>query len=410
MEISKILQLIKNGENSGVEFNRDDLRPEQLAREIVALANLKGGLVILGVEDDGTLSGVTRDNLETWIMDTVFGRYVHPQILPYYEEVEVQEGVRLAIITIAEGVSKPYVLRHNGREDIYVRVGSTCRLATREQSARLFASGGLLHTEILPVSGTILDDLDLARLKDYLQNLVADPEVPDSTQAWIDRLCGLGFMVKQGEGVFCTIAGLVLFGHSPRHSLRQAGIRWMSFADVDMNYAAEDDTLLDGPIVPLGMGKPGVRQIKQDGLLEKLMDRVRPFISGPDVMVDNLRREPRYFYPLDALREAILNAVAHRDWTRATEIEVVNFSDRIEITSPGSLPNSMTLEKVLAGQRSPRNSLIVDVLRDYGYVEVRGMGVRRKIVPLTLEFTGKDAILESTDDYFRVTLPAKIYV
>ena len=68
---AELLEIIANGENSGVEFKRDDIRAEQLAREIVAMANLRGGMVLLGVEDDGTISGIQRDDLETWVMDTV---------------------------------------------------------------------------------------------------------------------------------------------------------------------------------------------------------------------------------------------------------------------------------------------------------------------------------------------------
>ena len=164
----ELLQIIAHGENSGVEFKRDDLRPEQLAREIVALANLEGGKLLLGVEDDGSISGVQRADLETWVMDTVFGRYVHPLILPYYEEVALDDGKRVAVISITQGAYKPYVVRHNDREDVYVRVGSTSRRATREQQARLFESGGLLHAEMLPVSGSGFGDLDPARLADYL--------------------------------------------------------------------------------------------------------------------------------------------------------------------------------------------------------------------------------------------------
>lgn len=76
MRSEDILELIANGENSAVEFKRDDLRPEQLAREIVALANFQGGRVLLGVEDDGTISGIQRPDLEHWVMDTVFSRHV----------------------------------------------------------------------------------------------------------------------------------------------------------------------------------------------------------------------------------------------------------------------------------------------------------------------------------------------
>lgn len=118
MRSEDILELVANGKNSAVEFKRDDLRPEQLAREIVALANFQGGRVLLGVEDDGTISGIQRPDLEHWVMDTVFSMHVHPLILPFYEEVAMPDGRRVAIVSVTQGTSKPYVLRHNGREDI----------------------------------------------------------------------------------------------------------------------------------------------------------------------------------------------------------------------------------------------------------------------------------------------------
>ena len=407
---SELLEIIENGENSGVEFKRDDVRPEQLAKEIVALANLQGGRVLLGVEDDGSISGVQRDDLETWVMDTVFGRYIHPLILPFYEELVLDDGKRVAVVTITQGTAKPYVLRSNNREEIYVRVGSTSRLATREQQARLFESGGMLHAETLPVSGTSLGNLDMTRLADYLVNVAGDLEAPATTDDWERRLEGLGLLIAREDGrPVCTIAGLVLFGRSPRRSLRQAGVRWMSFAGVDMEYQAQDDTLVDGPMVALFEGRAGVgRQLVEPGLVERLVDRMRPFISEEsNASSEGLRRERVYRYPLDALRETILNALVHRDWTRSLEVEVVNYADRLEVVSPGTLQNSMTIEKMLAGQRSPRNPIIVEIMRDYGYVDMRGMGVRRKIVPLTREYTGQDAQFDLTEDHLRVVIPAR---
>lgn len=407
---TQILEIIHNGENSGVEFKRDDLRPEQLAKEIVALLNFQGGKVLLGVEDDGTISGIQRTDLETWVMDTVLGRYVHPQILPFYEEIQFDEGKRVAIISFTQGTAKPYVLRHNNREEIYVRVGSTSRLATREQQARLFQSGGMLHAEVLPVSGSSFRDLDSARLTDYLVNIAGDPVAPQSSEDWEQRLTGLGFMVHHPDaGTVCTMAGLVLFGRNPRRSLRQSGVRWMSFMGETKEYQAQDDEILNGPLLALWEGRIGAgRYIVEEGLLERLMSRMRPFISEEENTITNgLRRERNYYYSLDAIREALLNALVHRDWTRSIEIEVVNYSNRLEITSPGALQNSMTIEKMLAGQRSPRNPIIVEIMRDYGYVDARGMGVRRKIVPLTRNYAGKDAEFELTDDYLRVTIPAR---
>lgn len=408
---SELLEIIANGENSGVEFKRDDLRPEQLAKEIVALANFQGGKLLLGVEDDGTISGIQRDNLETWVMDTVFGRYVHPMILPYYEELELDEGKRVAVIALTQGTAKPYVLRNNNREEIYIRVGSTSRLASREQQVRLFESGGMLHSEVLPVSGSGLEDLDQSRLTDYLINIIGDLTIPKSSEDWEQRLKGLGLMVERAESdsAVCTIAGLVLFGRSPRRILRHAGVRWMSFIGDEKEYQAEDDTVLDGPLIALWEVRSGEgRIIIEDGLVERLADRMRPFISEEgSVINEGMRRDSVYRYPLDAVREAILNAFVHRDWTRSSEVEVVNYSNRLEIISPGTLQNSMTIEKMLAGQRSARNSIIVEIMRDYGYVDSRGMGVRRKIVPLTRDFAGKDAAFDLTDDYLRVVIPAR---
>lgn len=408
---SELLELIANGENSGVEFKRDDVRPEQLAKEIVALANLQGGRVLIGVDDDGTVSGIRRENFEAWVMDTVFGRYVHPILQPFYEEVALDDGKRVAIVSITQGTAKPYVLRHNAREEIYVRIGSTSRLATREQQARLFASGGLLHAELLAVSGSTLSSLDQARLTDYLVNLVGDTEPPTTKLEWFQRLTGLGLMMERDGGApVCTIAGLVLFGHSPRRYLRQAGLRWMSFAGTDMTYQAQDDTFLDGPLTALCEGRPGSgRQLISRGLIENLLDRMRPFISERKRAVDTeLRHDLEYRYPVDALREAVLNALVHRDWTRSLEVEIVNYANRLEVLSPGPLQNAMTIEKMLAGQRSPRNPIIVEIMRDYGYVDMRGMGVRRKIVPLSRDYTGRDASFELTDDSLRVILPARV--
>ncbi len=404
---SELLEIIANGENSGVEFKRDDIRPEQLAKEIVALANFQGGKIILGVEDDGTVTGIQRENLEEWVMDTVFGRYVHPMILPFYEEVQVDDEHRVAVITITQGTAKPYVVRHNDREEIYVRVGSISRRATREQQARLFALGGMVHTETFPVSGSSLKDLSRDRLIDYLMTIVGDPKPPVSDEEWIERLCGLGFMTEHEDlPAVCSIAGLVLFGHSPRRLLRQAGIRWMAFDRPEKNYRAIDDKIIDGPLVALlRTGEMGKREVLEKGIIEMLVDNMLPVISTESEKIDAVMRRERYwYYPVEAVREAVVNALAHRDWTRYEEVEIIAFSDRLEITSPGALQNSMTVEKMIAGQRSPRNPLIVEVLRDYGYVEARGMGVRNKIIPLVKE-RGNEPEFIATEDYLKVVIP-----
>ncbi|EIJ34296.1 ATP-binding protein [Thiothrix nivea] len=407
MRRDELQEILANGENSGVEFKRDDIRPEQLAREIVALANFQGGRILLGVEDDGSVSGIRRGDMEEWVMN-VFRDKVHPMMLPFYEEIGLSDGKRVAVVSFTQGISKPYVVRHAGREDIYLRVGSTSQLATREQQARLYALGGMLHTEVMPVPGTSMAALDKARLQNYLEVVIADPEVPQTAQDWEERLLGLGFLVKSLLGeVLCTIAGLVLFGVRPRRYLRQAGIRAMVFEGSDKAYQARLDEVLDMPLVGrIERDRAGNRLVIEDGLVEKLVSVLRPFIFYESGVIDenSLRRDRGWMYPLNALREVVINACAHRDWTRFVDIEVGVYADRLEVVSPGALQNSMTIEKMKAGQRSPRNPIIVEVLRDYGYVDARGMGIRTKVIPQMRAFNGTEPEFEATEDYLKTTL------
>jgi ATP-dependent DNA helicase RecG len=409
MKKKELLELIANGENSGVEFKQDMIRPEQLAKEIVALANLKGGRILLGVADDKSIVGITRENLSEWVADTVFSRYVHPMILPYYEEVAMNNGKIVAVVTIGQEVSKPYVVRANDRETAYVRIGSASRSATREQLLMLGAASGIVHSEIMPVQRSSFESLDLARLENYLHDILKDPEVPESRSAWITRLKALGLMVDGAVNEpVCTIAGLVLFGIKPRQFLRQSGLRLMFFEALDKVYQAQMDKILDAPLVGrFQIGKMG-KNLIDAGLIEKTLELIEPFVTlEPSTIDENFRREKKWLYPFEALRELIINALAHRDWTRFVDVEIVGYRDRLEITSPGALPNSMTVEKVLAGQRSARNTIVVEVLRDYGYVDARGMGIRVKVVP-ALKASGAKWNVEATDDFVKTTVEKSI--
>ena len=311
-----ILEIIANGESSAVAFKRDDCRPEQLAEAIVAMVNHQGGMILLGVEDDGQVSGIQKDNLADWIMDTVISRKVHPQILPSYQEVLIDEGKRVAILSFTQGVSKPYVLRHNNREEVFIRAGSTSRAASREQQARLFDLGRVLHTETLPVSGTSIDSLDMARIKDYLSNILQDPEIPTSDEGWIRRLIDLGFLNLRADSLpVCSIAGLLLFGHKPRRHLRQAGARVMVFDGVEKDYGSRLDEVLDMPLVGFWHREQnGGRTLVTNGLVESIIQTLKPFLTEESKEMDeSLRRQRSWHYPIEAIREVVVNAIAHRD-------------------------------------------------------------------------------------------------
>ena len=393
-----LLELINQGEGARLEFKRDDVRPENLAREIVAFANMNGGVVLLGVEDNGNVSGIQRENAQAWLMDTVIRRYVEPQIIPNYEEVEHENG-RVAVIRVPMGAAKPYGVRQNDRLDYYMRTGNTCQLPGRDQIARLFQAGGLVSVEKMPIHGSSLQEIDMRRIEDYFLNILDEGEVKN----WEQKLLNRELLVTdewQEDIHYCSYAGYMLFAKKPRRRLPQAGVRLLVFPGTDMDYDANLDEILDIPFV--GLQEEG----ENDGIEESLPNRVisylQPHISKE--RLEGMQRERHWDYPVEVIRELLINAFAHRDWTRPNDVHLTVFSDRLEINSPGALPNGITIEKIKAGQQTPRNTNIVRVLRDYGFMDDRGMGIRRKVIPLMNERNGTEPEFEATEDYFKVVL------
>ena len=393
--------IIAGGENAKIEFKRDDptLRPERLAREIVAFANMNGGVIVIGVEDDGAVSGVTRRNLQAWLMDTVIGRFIDPQIVPDYDEF-VLDDKQIAVVTVPAGSAKPYAVRQQERTDYYIRLGDTVQRAGREQMARLFQSGGLVSVEKMPVHGSVLADLDMRRLEDYFLNVLGEEAVAD----WRRTLLNRELLVAdewRPEVRTCSHAGIVLFAREPRRRMPQAGIRLLVFSGTDMDYDANLDEVLDIPFVGLKERRGG-RQFIEQSLPGRVLSYLQPHISRE--RLEGVYRRRHWDYATEVIRELLVNAFAHRDWTRPGDVQLTVFADRLEVHSPGSLPNGVTVEKAKEGLRVPRNPNIVNILRDYDFMEHRGMGIRRKVIPLTRAHNGTDPEFDATEDYFKVTL------
>lgn len=398
MTKAELSEILANGENSGVAFKRDDLRPEQIAKECVALLNLRGGHVLLGVEDDGAITGLTRKDCEEWVMDTVFGRYIKPQTIPYYEEIKTEQGT-IGVISLEQGIIKPYAVVSHNREDIYIRAGKVSKLANREIQLRLIQEGGHFHIESLPVNGTSIEDLDLERFKWYYQTFY---ETEDAVQEEVaETLEKLDFLrKKQDQGYAATIAGLLLFGETPSRKLPQAGFRVISYQGNERDLNADHDELIDGPIVAITKNRDTIKS----GLMNRVMDRLQSFLSSEQLGSDGITRYREWVYPREALRELLVNAIAHRDWTKNNTNKLEIFIDRIEVTSAGAIPNTLTIDKIKAGVQYPRNPNLVRVLRDIGIMEDRGMGIRRKVIPLLKEQGFDKPIFEDTEDYLKVII------
>jgi len=406
MTRSELSELIYHGENSGVEFKRDKVRPENLAKDIVALANFRGGYILLGVEDDGTISGLKREpsKVEEWVMN-ICRSLVYPPIIPYWEVVRNYEPDKhIGIIFLpSDCPDKPYKVKLGSYWVTYIRVGSTSREATREEEARLYQSGGLLRYDLKPVPGTSLSDLDLQRVKNYFEVFrEALTPLPQKEKEWISLLENTEIMAESREQPMVTVGGLLLFGKKPHKFLPQCGITAVAYKGEEKDYEVKDEEIIRGPLVSLFDKQ---RNIIEAGVIDRAFEFVKRNLKV--TTLKDSRREEDYLLPLEAVREIIINAVAHRDYTiYSVDIEISIFSNRLEVISPGLLPNTITVEKIKYGCRAARNELIRDILRDYGYIEARGMGIPYKVLAVLrrLEYPEPEFIEDRDGQHFIVKL------
>ena len=423
MNRTDLTELIHHGENSGVEFKRDDVRPERLAKEMSALLNLEGGRILLGVEKDRSVSGLTREReqAEEWVMD-VARVHLRPATIPFWETLDWGDGKTVGVISLpADAPDKPYKCRRGSAWVTQVRVGTTSRDATNEEEARLYMQSGRLQYDRKPVPGAVMDDFDMRRLVNYFRDVRRQscPPVQDDA-AWTRLLLNTELMYEDRGRPLPSAGGLLLFGVRVQRYLTQAGISAAAYSGIEKDYDARERAVLRGAVVslfpePLGdMGQayPGLPTTfseaggtVESGVIDQAMDFVRRNITIAASIDNGGRRVDRWDYPIEAVREAVVNAVAHRDYTISVmDIELSIYADRLEIISPGRLPNTVTVDKMRAGYRASRNELIKEVLRDYGYVEATGLGVPRKIIAGMQRYNGTEPDLVEEESRFIVRL------
>lgn len=453
MTKTELLEVIRNGESSGVEFKRDTIESRALAKGLVAFANLRGGAVLLGVDDNRSVVGLTRPKIEEWVMTTCRDK-VRPEVIPYFEIIrDVERGKDVAVVQVEQGWGVHHVW-HDNHRTYYIRVGTQSREASQEELERLFQQRGAFRLELRPVAGTSISDLDRRRLRDYFSRIgqqAVPPEKPpaglrekaeersrgiakeiegdeskwrdyydsvhdemqmdwneQTEERWKSLLRNTEFLSDEG-GSSTTVAGLLLFGQQPNRFLPQAGIDAAAYPGKVKDYASKERISLRGPMTPLfSRNELGEMLLIENGLVEQAVEFVRRNIGVRATLVNGSRRVEKRDYPEEAVREAIVNALVHRDYLlSSTNIELSVYEDRLEITSPGRLPNGITPEKMITGCRAARNQLLKDVMRDYGYLEHMGMGVPRKIVKGMLEHNGTMPELIEDGERFIVRLLKK---
>lgn len=376
-----VVELLKHPEGKTLEFKRDLSSPAGVMRTICAFANTAGGTLVVGVEDSGgTVRGVSQpldveERLANLVSDSITPRLV-PEI-----EIVPWRRTHLVLARVYPSQSRPYHLAREGPEaGVYVRVGSTNRRADAQLIAELrrLARGESYDEQPMP-------ELDSEAL-DFRAASESFAPVRKLRRADLESLKLI--TDHQGRKV-PTVGGMLLFGLGRGRYFPDAWIQAGRF---------------DGTTKARIIDQAEIHAYPTRAVEEAIAFVHKHLLRGVDI--GEVRRQERWSLPPVAVREAIINAVAHADYSQlGAPIRVSMFDDRLEIESPGLLPAGLTVEDLHRGVSKLRNRVIGRVFHTLGLVEQWGSGVQR------MTSACRDAglappTLEEVATRFRVTLTA----
>jgi ATP-dependent DNA helicase RecG len=343
-------QILVEGESGRVEFK--EKMGEETLETVAAFANAHGGTLLIGIADDGTVKGVTlgKETLRDWANRIAQTTHVHPQVLPL-----TYQGRTVVILEVPESSLKPVSCR--GR--YLKRVGSSNRQMTDDDLTRaVLGSVGVTWDEMVEPRAA-LDDLDGEQMQRFrkLCNLKGRrPIPPDEEDSAVLEKLGL---LPEGD---VSRAAVLLFGKNPQHFYPHARVRIGRFRTETL---IVDDREIVGPLFDQ---------------VEAVMGYFRERLQTHFAFRETAARDVVWEYPLGALREAIINAVCHRDYLDSGHVQVRWHDDRIVFLNPGGLPESLRIEDLKREHRSVlRNRKIAEVLFYAGFIEQWGSGTLRMI-------------------------------
>ncbi len=384
---------VKEWETQGTEFKRE-FSTDPIRKTLVAFSNdyaeAGGGVLVIGV-DPSTRSIVGVDDPEG-TMRRVTGLCrdgtIVPTLAPRIYPVEVR-GKTVVVVEVRRSERRP----HRANNICYIRVGPTTRKATPDEEFELVRRSERFPFDMLPVREASYEDLDLVKFaREFLPKRVAADVLDLNGRSPVEWAEHLKFLIREGERLVPTVAAILLFGKEPQRFFPHSSIDFIRFGGDDPSYPILDRKELTGTLDALI--KAGVE------VVERYMVRGYRFSERSPVRTDIVE------YPLRAVREAIANAVVHRDYERTrTNVSIKMFDDRIEILSPGGLFGIVTRENFGTGINDYRNPTLAVGLNLMGLVERAGTGIfliRRQF----RENGALEPTFEIGDHYLLVKLPA----
>ncbi len=383
MEPSEVVEAVARGEDGRNQFKLDVTNPTGLAAEISAFANTEGGRIFIGVSDLGAIVGVSTDGIRriNQLISTAASEHVRPAINPFTENVEVN-GVVVIVVQISKGVSRPY-LDTSGA--VWVKSGSDKRKVTaREELRRMFQEADLLHADEVPVSEMSVQDLDQDFFRSFHERRY-QRRVEDTGLDIPTILRNMNLLKENGAP---NVACALLFGTGAIPHLPAFRVRAIAYPGNEIS----DSEYLDSR-----------------DITGRISDT---FQQTFDFVVSHLRRpqgtqgfnsigEPEI--PSVVFQELLANALIHRDYFISAPIRVLAFRDRIEIVSPGHLPNNLTVENIKAGNSNMRNP----ILGSYALYLLPYAGVGSGILRALRAWPDTDFVDDRDGNLFKVVVRRK---
>ena len=335
MTASELHEIISRGEDSKTQFKRQFNSIDALAVEISAMLNSDGGQIIVGVSDSGEIIGIEGvHKLNQWISNTC-SQKMEPPASVITENLRVNDKL-VVVINVPLGTDKPYAVN---KRDFWVKVGADKRRATREELRRLMQASGVFHADEMPLAHTNLDNLDFFRFRYfYKQQYGQEIEHLDATT---ERTLSNLKLLKSPH---LTLAGFLLFGKEPQRIRPHLMVKAVAFVGNSLGGTGYLDSEDIGSTLP--------EQFKNTmGFLKR---NLRKQQNGQNFNFPGIMEVPQI-----ALEEAVVNALVYRDYLINSSVRVFIFDNRVEIISPGKLPNTATIETIKFGMQIVRNPILV---------------------------------------------------
>ena len=360
MEAIELIELIGRGEDSRTQFkqSQDVTNAQSLAGELAAFSNSKGGSILIGVSDQGTVTGVLRPDVRRLneLLSNTATNNVRPAINLETDNVPTADGL-VIVVSIREGISKPYA---DNSGVFWVKSGADKRRVTsREEVQRMLQSADLVHADGVPVGGSTVADVDLDHFRTFFEKHYGEPL--EDGAAPLTRLLENLNLAKAST---LNLAGLLLFARNPQRYRPAFVVKAVCFVGNDPageRYRDSED--IGGCVRDL--------HARTMSFLLRNLHRVQ---AGQGFNTEGELEVSRA-----ALEELVVNMLLHRDYFISAPWRVMIFDDRIELISPGALPNNLTVEHIRYGVSNMRNPLIASfATKELPYRGI-GTGIRRAL-------------------------------